>query len=1267
MTQDENLQKKVTLSEIQLCTPARRTPLRVRLVRHHYVQFQVDDTTRTTKPTKEKKNHTSWNETLYFDGNDDSVLIAKIYRKQRIGQDKLVASLKDTIGGVLGRVKNGVLEELLGKDISEITIKLTFTVEPHAGSSADELQATNAINRAIETTGALGGPISQVAGLAGSTTNTAANVVTELLSFENTWGILLQRMELFNKIVSGIAEVHPYTSLAWSVISAANQVLVNQKDRDERILRLAGAMKDVFAFVENAEPLKAVQAHREHVTLLVRQVTECGYFIAEYAKHGSFWLRTAQYTFSDIDTKITDYGNKLRDLKAAFLEGVNMQTGVIVFRMMNVMEFITESMDLKDIPYALSARYVQEKRCLPGTREGIIQEICDILNNPDETAPRLCLLTGVAGSGKSAVAHSIAQLYDEQERLGSSYCFLRSDVAKRNPQNLFSTIACDLSEKDPQYRSELYRVVENNRSLRNSASVSEQVKRFIIEPSKRLHAIGPLIVVVDALDESGDQSNRRDLLRAFSEHIADFPANLRFLITTRAESDILASLPPGPLIIHKQMSDIPQHIVDGDIQKFVRHSLRYHSELETAWPNEEWCRLLVYHSQRLFQWASTACKFIDGEGAIGLGIHERLEVLLQSNNGAGVHPLDELYRTILSQLFTLPQARHKFRDVMALVLALNEPLSLASLSSLFDGDSSIRDIIKPLGSLLDGVLNDQKPIRPLHTSFRDFLLDDARSSLFHVDLLPHHSLRIGRATLICMQQMLKFNLCDLKDSRLCNAAVPNLTPQVTKAIPTHLAYSCQYWMAHMCHVDCTPELLDDVTTFFKNHFPFWLEAISLLSLLSPVSYILGALKTCRTLNQWAQGHEIANLATEAVQFIQLFSPILRDSAPHLYLSAMPQTPSSSPLCQLWADHLQNYLSVPLGRPVNWPAEIHVLQGHTDNVLCVAYAPDGSHIVSGSQDYTIRIWDPITGQCVGGPFQLHTAPVVSVAYSPDSKYFVSGSRDGTIKTWDTTTGQCLGHPFLGHTQAISTVAYSPDGSCIASGSGDRTIRIWNANTGISAGAPFEGHNDTVSSLAYSSGGSQIVSGSHDTTVRVWSTKTGQCVAGPFKGHTSWIYSVAYSPSGCYVASASRDNNIHVWDLLTGEKVGNPFQEYTDWIFSIAYSPDGNHIASGSSDGTIMIWNASTGKCVAGPFQGHTSPVASITYSPDGNCIISGSWDNTVRIWNPNTGQQTASILQGHQNKITSISYSPDGNNIVSASFDKPFGFGMHILASVLQAL
>ena len=287
----------------------------------------------------------------------------------------------------------------------------------------------------------------------------------------------------------------------------------------------------------------------------------------------------------------------------------------------------------------------------------------------------------------------------------------------------------------------------------------------------------------------------------------------------------------------------------------------------------------------------------------------------------------------------------------------------------------------------------------------------------------------------------------------------------------------------------------------------------------------------------------------------MFAPVIRECTPHIYLSAMPQTPSSSPLCKLWTEHLEKHGSVTSGHPSNWPADVYTLQGHINAVSSVAYSPDGRHIVSGSWDNTIRVWNATTGQCVAGPFQGHTREVNSVAYSPDGRHIVSGSIDKTIRVWDATTGQCVTGPFQGHTHWVNSVVYSPDGRNIVSGSYDNTIRVWDATTGQCVTGPFQGHTETVFSVAYSPDGRHIVSGSDDKTIRIWDATTGQCVAGPFQGDTHRIRSVAYSPDSRHIASGSVDKSIKVW------KVEALFS------FDTLYEKDG---WIQSSDGTCFEW-------------------------------------------------------------------------------------------------
>ena len=156
---------------------------------------------------------------------------------------------------------------------------------------------------------------------------------------------------------------------------------------------------------------------------------------------------------------------------------------------------------------------------------------------------------------------------------------------------------------------------------------------------------------------------------------------------------------------------------------------------------------------------------------------------------------------------------------------------------------------------------------------------------------------------------------------------------------------------------------------------------------------------------------------------------------------------------------------------------------------VAYSPDGHHIISGSYDRTIRIWDAKTGAAVGNPLEGHTSGVLSVAYSPDGHHIISGSFDGTIRIWDAKIGAAVGNPLEGHNiGGVSSLAYSPDGRHIISGSGDHTARIWDAEVSTAAGNSFKGHTDSVQSIAYSSDGRHTVSGSGDNTTRVWDAFT-----------------------------------------------------------------------------------------------------------------------------------------------------------------------------------
>ena len=69
------------------------------------------------------------------------------------------------------------------------------------------------------------------------------------------------------------------------------------------------------------------------------------------------------------------------------------------------------------------------------------------------------------------------------------------------------------------------------------------------------------------------------------------------------------------------------------------------------------------------------------------------------------------------------------------------------------------------------------------------------------------------------------------------------------------------------------------------------------------------------------------------------------------------------------------------------------QGYTSSVESVVYSPDGRHIVSGSEDSTIVVWDATTDKAVAGPFQGHTDCVclLSILLMEDTLFLALGTR------------------------------------------------------------------------------------------------------------------------------------------------------------------------------------------------------------------------------------------------------------------------------------
>jgi WD40 repeat protein len=323
------------------------------------------------------------------------------------------------------------------------------------------------------------------------------------------------------------------------------------------------------------------------------------------------------------------------------------------------------------------------------------------------------------------------------------------------------------------------------------------------------------------------------------------------------------------------------------------------------------------------------------------------------------------------------------------------------------------------------------------------------------------------------------------------------------------------------------------------------------------------------------------------------------------------------------------------------ASLHVEVGHSDKVLACAWSPDGTRLLSGSSDNTLKVWDARSGECL--LTLQNDASSVACAWSPDGRRILSGFDH--LKVWDARSGECL-LTLQGHAACVRACAWSPDGTRLLSGSDDKTLRVWDARSSQCL-LTLRGHAGFVWSCTWSPDSARLLSGSEDKTLKVWDARSGQDML-TLRGHTNRILSCAWSPDGTRLLSGSEDKTLKVWDARSGECLLT-LQGHAASVRSCVWSPDGTLIFSGSEDKTLRVWDARSGQCLL-TLQGHAASVWACAWSPDGTRLLSGSWDNTLRVWDARSGECLLT-LQGHAASVWACAWSPDGRHLLSGSDDK----------------
>lgn len=302
-------------------------------------------------------------------------------------------------------------------------------------------------------------------------------------------------------------------------------------------------------------------------------------------------------------------------------------------------------------------------------------------------------------------------------------------------------------------------------------------------------------------------------------------------------------------------------------------------------------------------------------------------------------------------------------------------------------------------------------------------------------------------------------------------------------------------------------------------------------------------------------------------------------------------------------------------------------GHRSNVKCVEFVgEEGTHIVSGSSDNTLQVWDVEDGRRVRvlGDGELgsgggHTSRIWDVTSSSSGDFIASASGDSTVKFWNlrgSNKSPCSA-TLTGHEGDVYSVKYHQSNNYVVTGGYDKTVKLWDARTGALL-RTFSGHKSSVSRVIFNPLGNLVISGSKDSTIKFWDLVSGVCVK-TYSSHLGEVTSVEMNKAGGLLLSGSKDNSNRLWDVRLARPIRRfkGHQNTSKNFVRASFGPDESLVVGGSEDGLVYIWDAATGEILqrlgSHSPDCHTDIAYRAVWNAHQSLLVSCSHDCTVKTW------------------------------------------------------
>ncbi|KAG6905618.1 hypothetical protein DXG01_001675 [Tephrocybe rancida] len=919
-----------------------------------------------------------------------------------------------------------------------------------------------------------------------------------------------------------------------------------------------------------------------------------------------------------------------------------------------------------------------KKTCRPGTRDKIIQEIKDWINDQD-VSQNFLWIVGPPGCGKSALAASIAEHCQSQKYLGAQYFINHANNNTTNPLYYFPTVIRDLYKRSDSVEQHLHDTLKEQKSSVDTPEKAAQLFLNTIEQAAREHPDSPVVVIFDGLDETSSYDGVSDETRR--EHLENTAAifsalftklshqrNAKILISSRPEAEILRQFRDSAHGQHIKELNICTDDEDShhDIKLFLGYRLgqiaKKYLSPSVEWPKVEHLEQLAERASGLFIWAVTVCNYIDA--SLRLRGKEDPDAVFVEFKEEDLTDLAKLYMRVLTLSYTNPAANkwtfETFRRIMGAIMVVQQPMNIRDLSALLDlrqtprsGPIDLMNFFDNLRTLLvpdSGEVNEMT-IPQAHKSFFDFLAGGEQ-------LLPvHFRININTANaemaLLCLRHL----IAAYSDIHATHYAS---TESDLRNLSAPTFYSVQFLLSHIPHQD------RDVMGIVSDH-PHVQELSQLEDILrysshkgfaGPLAFSVQSehslVRTSFDTRSLLWNHEDASATSPIkiksrnwldVRFLPEKSRIFtsdnrsfpsKNASLNGLRALCMQKPSydlenspslmSEPTPRRWQASFNGEVEVrstPDGLVSLISSEsglvlLELPRRHVRYVTALHISHQGSYIASASE-LSVEIWDLKKGCYINEPDSMqHESELQSVALSPDETLIVS-STAAQVYLWEVLPCRRFCSIAFEAGGQDSTV-FSPDSRLVLGGSKSGTVHLWNARTG--------------------------------SLIREWKVADGGLLDGGVKA-------VGFRSCGNIAFTCCRDS-LHIWDVHQARLLRTIDCSMSPRIHYPVFTADGCQLLIESLAGStrtstsflrrllyprIVIFN------LAPILLNSTSTFKPkwTTLSPRGNLVVSSAGDQ-ILCWRLDASKVVGDPLEGVSKFVNVVAFSPDESRIVGASED-----------------